>query len=161
MLFTGSIEENISFGDPRYDAQRVANAARRAGAYDFIQRLPQGFNTIIGDHGMRLAASEVFLISLARALLRKPDVLVLEEPSGEIDERTDALIDASIRRVSRNRTLLILPGRLPTMRFVDRILVFDQGNLVADGSHSELLQSSELYRHLHYLQFNPFGGNAR
>lgn len=158
MLFTGTVAENISCGDPRYTLRHVTEAARRAGADEFIHDLPQGFDTIVGDHGIRLGASEVFRISLARALLRRPNVLILQEPGGDVDDKTAELIDQSMRKVARKRTLLILPARVLTTRFVDRVLVFDQGKLVADGSHTELLQSSELYRHLHYLQFNPFTG---
>jgi len=161
LLFTGSVAENIRCGDPRYSASQVTEAARGSQAYEMIQNLPQGFETIVGNHGMRLEPAEAQLIGLARVLLRKPKVVILEEPDGLFDDQTDALLEQAIARVVKGRTLIVLPTRLRTLREADRILLFHQGKLHAEGRHADLLQRSELYRHLHYLRFNEFRATLR
>ena len=161
LLFTGTVAENIHCGQSHITASQVTEAARAAMAYDLIQSLPQGFETVVGSHGMRLEPSEAFLIGLARAVLRDPRVLVLEEPDGSLSTETDELLEQAIDRVAQGRTLIVLPTRLRTLREAKRILLFHEGKLHAEGTHSELLQHSELYRHLHYLRFNEFRSSMR
>lgn len=156
LLFTGTVAENISGGDQSFSHAQIIEAAKRARAYDFAQRLPQGFNTVIGEHGMRLNNSQQVRIGLARALLRDPTIVVLEEPPDEMDGPTAELFDQAVHEVAERRTLIILPSRLSTLRHVDRILLFHDGKLSDEGTHSELLQRSDLYRHLIYLRFNAF-----
>lgn len=157
LLFTASIADNVRCAAlARTDAARVAEAAKLARAYDFVQRLPQGFDTVVGEHGLRLEASEALRIALARALLRNPSLLVLEEPDQDLDARGAAELDAALERIARQATLVLLPTRLATLRSVDRVYVFHEGQLRATGMHAELLQTSELYRHIQYLRFNEF-----
>jgi len=161
LLYTASVTDNVRCAAlARTDARRVADATKLARAYEFVQRLPQGFDTVVGEHGLRLEASEMLRIGLARALLRNPSLLVIEEPEDELDPRGAAELDAALERIARQTTLVMLPTRLTTLRAVDRIYVFHEGKLNATGTHTELLQSSELYRHLQYLRFNEFRGRV-
>jgi ABC-type multidrug transport system fused ATPase/permease subunit len=156
LLFTGTVAENISCGDETYSHTQIMEAAKRVRAYDFLQRLPQGFFTVVGEHGMRLNNSQQVRIGLARALLRDPTLVILEEPPDEMDGPTAELFDQAVHELAERRTMLILPSRLSTLRRVDRILLLHEGKLVDEGTHSELLHRSDLYRHLIYLRFNAF-----
>lgn len=156
VLFTGSVMDNIRCGNARATHDDVVRAAKAARAYDFIQQLPQGFDTIIGSHGMRLAEHEAFRIAIARTLLRNPAVVLLEEPDVQLNDEIDALLDQALATLANGRTLIIVPTRLSTVRTADRIFVFHHARLIDEGTHLELLERGELYRHLHYLQFNEF-----
>ena len=156
LLFTGTVAENIGCGDTQYSQLQIIDAARQACAYDFIQRLPQGFATIVGEHGMKIGPAEMLQIGLARAVLRQPALLVVEEPGDEIEPAQSAVLDKALDHAGRGRTLIVLPARLSTLRQAERVLLFHEGRLEVHGSHAELLQVSELYRHLHYLRFNSF-----
>jgi ABC-type multidrug transport system fused ATPase/permease subunit len=156
LLFTGSVAENISCGDPGYSVQQISEAAKATHAYEFVQRLPLGFATTVGEHGMHLSPGQQFRIGLARAILREPAVLVLEEPEEEADPASNELLDAALTAAARNRTLIVFPARLNTLRSVDRVFLLHEGKLAAEGSHAELVQKSDLYRHLLYMRFNTF-----
>lgn len=156
MLFTGAVSENITCGDDRFDQGQVQQAARKARAFDFIQQLPQGFASTIGEHGMRLDSGQAFRIALARALIRDPSLLVIEEPREPREGPEADQIDAALRDIADGRTLVFLPGRLATLRSLDHIYLFHEGKLFAEGTHGDLIRQCDLYRHLHYVQFNPF-----
>ncbi len=161
LLFTGTVSNNIACGDPRYSVLQVTEAARKIKAYDFIQQLPRGLETVIGSHGDHLTDWQAFLIALARAELREPSLLVVEELQHGIDETGAAIVDQALHATAESRTLILLPGRLATLRWLDRIYLFHDGQLHAQGSHAELLQSNELYRHWNYMHFNPFRDKVR
>ncbi len=154
LLVTGTVTENISCGDRRYSTADVLEAARLVHAYEFVQRLPQGFDTIIGEHGAALRASESMRIGLARAVLRSPSVIVIDEPPVLPDLHETELLAESIRRAAVGRWLIVLGKRLATLRAADRILLLHDGELAGDGTHAALLESSEIYRHLNYVRFN-------
>lgn len=156
LLFTGTVAENISCGDEQFTQLQITEAAKRARAYDFVQRLPQGFSTVVGEHGMRLTNSQQLRLGVARALLRDPTLVILEEPPDEMDNPTAELLDQAIEELADKRTLVVLPTRLITLRKLDRVYLFHDGKLVDEGSHNELLQRSDLYRHLIYQRFNMF-----
>jgi ATP-binding cassette subfamily B protein len=156
LVFSDTVVNNIGCGDPAYNLQRVIEAAKTAHAHQFIQRLPQGYETVIGAAGHELSVGEMFRIALARAILREPALYIIEEPSIALDNDTKALIDDTMQRALPGRTVLFLPGRLSTIRGCDRVVLLHQGRIVASGEHRELLASSELYKHLQYLQFNEF-----
>ena len=156
MLFTGTVQENILGNDTRFSSTQLIEAAKRAAAYDFIQRLPQGFDTIVGEHGMSLDQGQAFRIGLARAALRDPAILVVEEPEDDLDPESAGQVGAGLSQVAEGRTLIISPSRVETLREVDQIVLIDEGRLAAAGTHNDLLHSSELYRHLHYMRFNEF-----
>jgi ATP-binding cassette, subfamily B, bacterial len=156
MFVTGSVAENLSCGDAHISPIEVADAARQAHAYEFIQRLPQGFETIIGPHGFHLAPAEQMLLGWARVVLRNPAVVILGEWKQEFDAAMGEPLAAAAERAIAGRTLIVIGRRLPTLRAVERILLFHQGKLHGDGSHIDLLADSELYRHLNYVRFNEF-----
>jgi ABC-type multidrug transport system fused ATPase/permease subunit len=156
ILVTGTITENISGGDPQVSAREVIEAARQALAYDFIQRLPHGFDTVVGEHGLHLSAVEAMLLGFARILAHNPAVAIVGESADRYDATTEDVLASAMNRVATGRTMIVLARRLPMLRSVERILLFHEGKLNGDGSHSELLESSELYRHLNYVRFNEF-----
>lgn len=158
LVFNDTVANNIGCGDPAFNLQRITDAAKLAHAHQFIGKLPQGYETVIGEMGEPLKRGEMFRIALARAILRDPAILVIEEPTTPLDDATKSLIDDTLQRVTPGRTVIFLPHRLSTIRRCDQVLVFFEGKLAASGDHQELVQSSELYRHLQYLEFNEFAG---
>lgn len=158
LVFNDTVANNIGCGDPSYPLPKIIEAAKIAHAHQFIQNLPQGYETPIGEMGHALTMSEKFRIALARAILRDPALLIIEEPVTPMDEATKDLLDDTFARVLPGRTAIFLPHRLSTIRNCDRVFLLYQGRIEAAGEHRELLQSSELYRHLQYLEFNEFAG---
>jgi ATP-binding cassette subfamily B protein len=136
--------------------QEVTEAAKIAHAHNFIQKLSQGYETVIGEHGETLDAGQSFRLSLARAILRKPALLIIAEPDDPIDDDTKDLLDDAYKRIAPNRTILYLPQRLSTLKRADEIVLIHKGRLNAIGPHSRLVQSSPLYRHWEYIHFNEF-----
>ncbi len=155
LLVTGTVAENLSCGDTISPIE-VADAARQAHAYEFIQRLPQGFETIVGPHGFHLSPAEQMLLGWARVVLRNPAIVVLGEWKQEFDASMSEQLAAAAAQAIAGRTVIVLARRLPTLRAVERILLFHQGELHGDGNHIDLLADSELYRHLNYVRFNEF-----
>ena len=136
----------------------MIDAAKLAHAHQFISKLPQGYETMIGEQGEPLKLGEMFRIALARAILRDPAIMVIEEMATPLDDDTKAMIDDTLQRVLPGRTVIYLPHRLTTIRNCDQVFLFYEGKLEASGEHRELLNSSDLYRHLQYLEFNEFAG---
>jgi ATP-binding cassette, subfamily B, bacterial len=155
-LLTGTVAENISCGRSDLSMVQIHEAAKRAQAIDFILDLPDGFETIVGDQGIRLEPSQAFRIALARGVAGDPQLMIIEEPNGSVSEADAGTLDTALQAVSEGRTTLVIPSRLATLRSSDLILLLHDGKLLAHGKHPELLQSSELYRHLNYLRFNPY-----
>ncbi len=154
--FTGTVNENISCGDARYGLPEVMEAAKLVHAHQFIQRLPQGYETPLGEHGEQLDAGQTFCLGLARAIIRNPAVLVIEEPSETLDAATKDALDDAYSRIATNRTVLFIPTRLSTVRRCDRVVVIDQGRVEAVGKQPELVKTNDLYRHWEYVTFNAF-----
>lgn len=152
-FFTGTVLENITCGDPRYSIPEATDAAKMTHAHNFIQKLPQGYETVIGEHGERLEPGQAFRLGLARAILRKPAVLVIEEPYAVLDDDTKALLDDAYNRIVKDRTVIFLPTRLSTVRRCDQVVLVHEGRVVAAGSHETLVKQSELYRHWEYMTF--------
>lgn len=155
-FLTGSVRDNLSGGNASLSLQEVTEAAKIAHAHNFIQKLSQGYETVIGEHGETLDAGQSFRLSLARAILRKPALLIIAEPEDPIDEDTKDLLDDAYKRIAPNRTILYLPQRLSTLKRADEIVLIHKGRLNAIGPHSRLVQSSPLYRHWEYIHFNEF-----
>jgi ATP-binding cassette subfamily B protein len=158
LVFNDSVGNNIGCGDPAYTLPKIMEAAKTAHAHHFIQKLPHGYETIIGEQGHTLNVGEKFRIALARAILRDPALLVIEEPTAPLDEDTKSMLDDTYARILAGRTVIFLPHRLSTIKSCDRVLFLYQGKIEASGQHRELLAASDLYRHLEYLEFNEFAG---
>jgi ATP-binding cassette, subfamily B, bacterial len=158
LVFNDTILNNIGCGDPTYNSQRVTDAAKIAHAHQFISKLPLGYETVIGELGHPLKLGEQFRIAIARAILRDPAILVIEEPFEPLDEDTKAMIDDTFQRILPTRTVIFLPHRLSTLRGCDQIFLLYQGQIESSGEHRDLLASSDLYRHLQYMEFNEFAG---
>ena len=160
LVFTDTVANNIGCGDPSFTLPQIMEAAKIAHAHKFIQELPRGYKTIIGDLGYPLSHSEQFRIALARAILRDPAVVVIEEPQEELEEQIKYLVDETYNRWLPGRTVIFLPHRVSTIRRCDVIFLIHKGRIVDAGSHRELLQRNELYRHLHYLEFGSVSEQA-
>lgn len=154
--FTGTVLENLTGGDSRFSLTQVTEAAKTAHAHGFIQKYPQGYETVIGEHGEQPDAAQGFRLALGRALVRDPALLVIEEPTAEITDDDKALIEDACRRAAVDRTMILLPSRLSTLRSVDRIVLLNRGRVEVVGTHEILLNSSALYRHWEYIHFNEF-----
>jgi subfamily B ATP-binding cassette protein MsbA len=148
VLFNESILENIRLGKPAATDAEVREAARLAGALDFIESQPLGFLTGVGERGSRLSGGQRQRISIARAFLKDAPILILDEATSALDTDTERSIQQSLALLMKGRTTLIVAHRFSTIRDVDRVLVFDGGRIVADGSRDELYKSSELFRRL-------------
>ncbi len=160
LIFNDTVANNIGCGDPSYNLHRITDAAKIAHAHQFIARLPKGYETPIGELGHSLDSGEKFRIALARAILREPAILVIEEPLNSLSEDVKHMIDDTYQRFLPGRTVIFLPHRLSTIRSCDQILLIHEGKLEADGQHRELVAASDLYRHIQYMEFNEFSGNA-
>lgn len=156
MIFTGTVQENISAGDARYGVAEIMDAAKTAHVQSFIQHLPQGYETLVGEHGEALNVGQAFRLALARGFLRDPALLIIEEPTEHLDDDTKALIDDAYQRMAPNRTVIYLPNRLSTLRRCDEIILLHQGKVAARGTYDQLMTSSRLYMHWEYVRFNVF-----
>jgi ATP-binding cassette subfamily B protein len=156
LVFNDTVANNIGCGDPSYTLPQIIEAAKLAHAHQFIQRLPYGYETQIGELGHSLRPGEQFRIALARAILRDPSLYIIEEPAEHLDDDTKDLVDDTLARVLPGKTVIYLPHRMSTLRECDRIYLLHDGRIIAAGEHRELMNDNELYRHLYYLEFNPF-----
>ncbi len=154
--FTGSVVENIGGGDERFSIAQITDAAKRAHAHNFIQKLAQGYETVVGEHGEQLTESQGFRLALARAILRDPALLIIEEPESIDDGDEKAILEDACKTAAKGRTVIFLPQRLRTLKSVDRIILLNRGRVEVVGTHEALLKSSSLYRHWEYLHFNEF-----
>jgi ABC-type multidrug transport system fused ATPase/permease subunit len=146
LLLSGTIMENLRYGNPDASPEQVMRAARVAGIHDFINSLPEGYETEIGEKGINLSEGQKQRLSIARALVKDPDILVLDEPTSALDSRTEKSIFQSLPAFVKNKTLFIVAYRLSTIRDSDRILLLDENRLVAIGTHQSLLKTNEDYR---------------
>lgn len=147
-IFTDTVVNNIGCGDQQFTMPQIIEAAKLAHAHSFIEVLPHGYETVVGDHGHALKVGERFRLSLARALLRDPSILIIEEPAGTVDEDTLALLDDTLERAAAGRTLIFLANRLSTLQNVDRVFLLKDSRLVAAGTHADLWENNEHYRRL-------------
>jgi ATP-binding cassette, subfamily B, bacterial MsbA len=153
ILFHDTVRANIAYGLEHSDDAAIERAARAAHAHDFVSRLPEGYETVVGDRGVRLSGGERQRLAIARALLRNPPVLLLDEATSALDTESERLVQEALEKLMRDRTVLVIAHRLSTVQHADRILVFDGGRIVQHGSHAALMAEGGPYRRLHDLQF--------
>lgn len=156
-LFATSIRDNIAFGRESADEAAIIAAARAANAWEFVERLPQGLATSVGERGARLSEGQRQRLALARAFLRDPRILILDEPTSALDARSEHLLQQALDGLVRGRTTFVIAHRLATILRADRILVLDGGRVIEQGTHAELLAQRGLYRDLYELQFGGVG----
>jgi ATP-binding cassette subfamily B protein len=151
-LFYGTVAENIRYGTFDATDAEIEQAAERAQAGEFIRKLPEGFDTLVGERGVKLSGGQRQRLAIARTMLKDPEILILDEATSAVDTETEALIQASLQEFAADRMTFVIAHRLSTIRNAARILVLDDGRIVEDGSHEELLRADELYANLWRVQ---------
>jgi ATP-binding cassette, subfamily B, multidrug efflux pump len=152
LLFATTLRENIAFGRPEADIEAVIDAARAAQAHEFIAVLPDGYETVIGERGITLSGGQRQRIAIARALLKDPRILILDDATASVDTETEQLIQQALERLMRGRTSFIIAQRLSTLRMADQVLVLDHGRIATRGTHEHLLRTSALYAEMYQQQ---------
>jgi ATP-binding cassette subfamily B protein len=158
-LFHGTVRENIAYGRPGASPEDIIAAARAAEAHDFIERLPQGYDTIVGERGQKLSGGQRQRLSIARAVLKDPRILVLDEATSSVDNETESAIQRSMKEISKGRTTLVIAHRLSTVVQSDRIYVLEKGRIAEQGDHASLMNQRGLYATLWDVQTG--NGEAR
>jgi len=154
MLFGGSIMENIAYGKLTASKDEIIQAAKRANAHEFIMSFPEGYETIVGERGVKLSGGQRQRIAIARALLKNPAILILDEATSSLDSESERLVQEALEELMKNRTSIIIAHRLSTIREADKIIVLEKGNIIESGSHNELVNiDNGLYKYLSALQF--------
>jgi len=161
-LFNDTVASNIAYGQQDTNQAAIEDAARRANAHEFIAALPEGYQTVIGERGLRLSGGQRQRLAIARALLRNPPILILDEATSALDTESERLVQGALDTLIAGRTVFAIAHRLSTIQHADVILVLDQGRIAESGTHAELLQRSGLYKKLYDLQFQdrPAGSGA-
>jgi len=150
-LFGGTIRDNIRYGRVSASDEEIVSAAHAANAHDFITALPDGYDTLVGEKGVNLSGGQRQRIAIARAVLKDPRILILDEATSSLDTESESLVQDALDRLMKGRTTFVVAHRLSTIQQADRILVLDKGRLVEEGTHTALLDKKGLYYHLYTL----------
>jgi subfamily B ATP-binding cassette protein MsbA len=153
ILFNDTVRNNIAYGQPHVTEEAVIEASKTALAHDFILRLPEGYDTMIGERGLRLSGGERQRIAIARALLKNAPILILDEATSALDTESEALVQGALQNLISGRTVFVIAHRLTTVRHADRIVVLEGGKITDSGTHEDLLTRLGTYRKLYELQF--------
>ncbi len=151
-LFHGTVRENIAYGSPNASFEKIVMAAKIAEAHEFISQLPQGYDTIVGERGQKLSGGQRQRLSIARAILKNPPILILDEATSAVDNETEAAIAVSLGKITQNRTTIMIAHRLSTIRHADRIYVLEYGKIIEQGTHEQLLDRQGIYANLWRVQ---------
>ena len=157
MLFSGTIHDNIVFGKPDATEEEVTEAAKAAQAHNFIMSFPDGYDTRVGQRGVTLSGGQKQRIAIARFLLVKPKILILDDSTSSVDVETEVKIEQALEKLMKDRTSFVIAQRISTVLNADKILVLDGGRIVAEGSHSELMETSPIYREIYHSQLGGGG----
>jgi subfamily B ATP-binding cassette protein MsbA len=161
LLFRATVAENIAYGKPNATQEEIVRAAKLANADEFIDRMPDGYDTMIGERGVTLSGGQRQRVTIARAIIRNSPILILDEPSAGLDAASEKLVFDALENLMEGRTSIVIAHRLATVRRADVIFVIDQGRVVEHGTHDELLASGGLYSHLYELQFSGEEAESR
>jgi subfamily B ATP-binding cassette protein MsbA len=153
VLLRGTVRDNISFGRPNATDDEIVEAAKVANAHTFITRMPDGYDSQIGDRGMTLSGGQRQRIGIARALIRDNPILILDEPTAALDAESEQLVTEALERLMKGRTVITIAHRLTTLRNADKIIVVNDGVVAEDGTHEELQSGDGLYAQLRRLQY--------
>lgn len=154
ILFNETVRANIAYGKNGASEQEIINAAKAAFAHDFIMEFPDGYNTVVGERGVRLSGGQKQRLSIARAILKNPPVLILDEATSALDTESEMMVQKALENLMHDRTAFVIAHRLSTVRRADRIIVLENGRIAEIGTHDELLSADGIYKNLHSLQFN-------
>jgi subfamily B ATP-binding cassette protein MsbA len=160
ILFNDTVRNNIAYGDISKSEDAIIAAAKAGNAYDFITRMPQGFDTVVGEQGVRISGGERQRLCIARALLKDAPILILDEATSSLDSEAELEVQKALDALMAGRTTLVIAHRLSTVKNADRIVVLADGRIVEEGRHGELLKVNGEYRRLYELQFAQFEGDA-
>ena len=152
-LFNASIKDNILYGRLDASDEEVIEAAKRANIHDYIMSMPDGYDTQIGERGVRLSGGQKQRLSIARVFLKNPPILILDEATSALDNTTEILIQQALDELCKGRTTLVVAHRLSTIKNADEIAVISEGKIIEQGDHDELMQEDGMYAHLYNLQF--------
>jgi subfamily B ATP-binding cassette protein MsbA len=152
-LFNDTVASNIGYGRPNAARDQIREAARNALAEEFILRMPQGYETIIGERGVKLSGGQRQRLAIARALLKNAPILILDEATSHLDSQSEMLVQGALQNLMANRTVIVIAHRLSTVRRADKIVVLDRGRIAETGTHDELVSHGGIYQRLHELQF--------
>lgn len=152
ILFSGTIEENIAYGNIKATKDEIYEAAKKANAFNFISAFPQGFDTLVGDRGIQLSGGQKQRIAIARAVLKNPKILILDEATSSLDSESEKLVQEALDKLMKNRTTFVIAHRLSTIKNADKIIVLDNGKIVESGTHSELINNNNIYANLSSIQ---------
>jgi ABC-type multidrug transport system fused ATPase/permease subunit len=153
ILFGGSIKENIAYGKPNATDEEIMAAARSANAHEFIKRFPEQYETIVGERGIKLSGGQRQRIAIARAILKDPAILILDEATSSLDSESEQLVQEALDNLMKGRTSFVIAHRLSTIRNADKIVLIDKGIVSEAGTHTELMNHNGLYRKLNDMQF--------
>jgi subfamily B ATP-binding cassette protein MsbA len=152
-LFNDTVANNIGYGRPGATREQIQAAARNALAEEFIERMPEGYDTMIGERGQKLSGGQRQRLSIARALLKDAPILILDEATSHLDTESERLVQAALQNLMEHRTVIVIAHRLSTIRRADKIVVLDRGKVAEIGTHEELVAGGGIYQRLHEMQF--------